>query len=109
MDADASGQAIVQKLRNSYKTWDADHFACFSKEQFEYFYPAHFAEKVEQVLAIPDRQKKREAKRELLDEVRKWLDEDDGRGRTALALSASDVIEQLKRIEAQLTGQKANE
>lgn len=102
VDADASGQAVVQKLRNSYKTWDEDHFACFSKEQFEHYYPAHFAEKVEQALAITDRQKKRDAKRELLDEVRKWLDEDEARGRAALELSAKDVIEQLQHIEAQL-------
>lgn len=102
VDADASGQEVVQKLRSTYKTWDQDHFACFSKEQFEYYYPAQFAEKVDQVLAISDRQKKREAKRELLDEVRKWLDEDEDRGRAALAVSAKDVIEQLQHIEAQL-------
>ncbi|WP_413708055.1 ATP-dependent nuclease [Ralstonia sp. Ralssp110] len=102
VDADPSGKEVVEKLRNSYKTWDAAHFDCFSKEQFEHYYPAHFAEKVDQVLAIRERQPKRVAKRELLDEVRHWLDEDEERGRTALAASAKDVIEELQRIEAQL-------
>jgi ABC-type transport system involved in cytochrome c biogenesis ATPase subunit len=102
VDADASGREVVEKLQNTYKTWDADHFGCFSKEQFEHYYPAHFAEKVDQVLAIRDRQQKRVAKRELLEEVRLWLDEDEVRGRTALAASAKDVIYELQRIEGQL-------
>ena len=102
VDADASGREVVEKLQNTYKTWDADHFGCFSKEQFEHYYPAHFAEKVDQVLAIPDRQQKRSAKRQLLEEVRLWLDEDEVRGRTALGASAKDVIDELKRIEDQL-------
>lgn len=102
VDADPSGKEVVEKLRNSYKTWDAAHFDCFTKEQFEHYYPAHFAEKVDQVLAIRERQPKRVAKRELLDEVRHWLDEDEERGRKALAASAKDVIEELQRIEAQL-------
>lgn len=102
VDADDSGKAVVDKLRNSYTTWDADHFGCFSKEQFEHYYPAHFAEKVDEVLAIRERQPKRVAKRELLEEVRLWLDEDEDRGRTALAASAKDVIDELQRIEAQL-------
>lgn len=46
--------------------------------------------------------KKREAKRQLLREVLKWLDEDEDRGRAALELSAKDVIEELRTIEAQL-------
>jgi len=102
VDADDSGKAVVEKLRNSYKTWDADHFGCFSKEQFEHYYPAPFAKEVERVLAITNRQQKRVAKRELLEKVRSWLDEDEGRGREALAVSAKDVIDELQRIEAQL-------
>ncbi|MBH9722851.1 AAA family ATPase [Burkholderia contaminans] len=102
VDADASGQAVVQKLRDRYKSWPPDHFACFSKEQFEHYYPEHFAERVEQTLAVTDRQKKREAKRDLLDDVRKWLDENDDRARAALEISAKEVIEELQRIEAAL-------
>lgn len=102
VDADASGQDVVHKLRNGYKTWPQDHFGCFSREQFEHYYPEHFADRVGGVLAISDRQKKREAKRQLLDDVRKWLDEDEERGRAALEISAKDVIEELQRIGAQL-------
>ena len=102
VDADDSGRGVVEKLRNSYKTWEPDRFGCFSQEQFELYYPAHFAEKVEQALATRDRQQKRAAKRQLLEEVRAWLDDDEERARTALAASAKDVIEELQRIEAQL-------
>jgi hypothetical protein len=102
VDADPSGQAVVQKLREGYKTWPEDHFACFSKEQFECYYPEHFAEKVASVLGMAGGQKKREAKRQLLGDVLKWLDEDEDRGRAALEISAKDVIGELRRIEAQL-------
>ncbi|WP_321954887.1 ATP-dependent nuclease [Burkholderia cenocepacia] len=104
VDADASGQAVVQKLRDRYKTWPQDHFGCFSQSQFERYYPEHFADQVTQALAVSDHQKKREAKRLLLDDVRKWLDENEERGRAALELSAKDIIEELKKIEAQLAG-----
>jgi predicted ATPase len=102
VDADKSGRDVVTKLRETYTSWPQDHFSCFSKEQFEHYYPEPFADRVTLVLSIADRQERRKAKRLLLDDVRQWLDEDEDRGRAALEHSAKDVISELQAIEAQL-------
>jgi hypothetical protein len=102
-DGDEPGEAIVRRLRERYVGWSPDRFATFSEAQFERYYPEAFRVRVEAVLAEPDRHVRREAKRQLLDDVRAWLDEDEARGKAALAASAAPVIEALQQIEVQLT------
>jgi ABC-type transport system involved in cytochrome c biogenesis ATPase subunit len=102
VDGDAAGRGIVDRLRKTYSGWEPDRFECFDREQFEDYYPAAFRKKVVAALRVANKQKRRWAKQELLSEVRAWLDEDEGRGRTALLQSAPAVIEHLRRIEAQL-------
>ncbi len=103
IDGDADGNAIVNRLRERYATWETDRFNCFSEPQFEHYYPAHFSVRVEEVLAEPDKSVRRDAKRQLLDEVRAWLDDDEDRAKTALEESAAPVITELRRIEGQLS------
>jgi hypothetical protein len=103
VDGDEVGQKIVRRLRERYPAWASDRFGTFSEAQFERYYPERFQQQHEAILAVQDRHGRREAKRELLDEVRSWLDEDQARARAALATSAASVIADLKQIEAQLT------
>lgn len=102
VDGDIAGAELVQKLKGRYTSWSPDRFAVFPNEQFERFYPTEFAERVEVVLSTQGKQPLRDAKRELLLEVVKWLDEDEVRGRKALEESASHVIKDLREIAAQL-------
>lgn len=53
---------------------------------------------------MTDKQGRRDAKRNLLNEVRAWLDADSERGKTALPTSAKEIIDDLQRIETQLLG-----
>ena len=99
VDGDASGMAVIEKLKAKYTTWDSDKFQTFEQSQFEYYYPVEFAEKIENTLAIVDRKFKKEAKNGLLTDVRAWLDEDKTRGRNALKISAKEIINHLKNIE----------
>ena len=103
VDGDEAGSTVVQKLKARYPTWDADRFACFSNARFEHYYPAEFMQRVAEVFSIGDRKELREAKRLLLEDVRFWLDEDEKRGRAALALSAQEIISDLKKIASQLS------
>lgn len=103
VDGDAPGKTIVEKLRNGYPSWKPDRFSYFTNEQFEHYYPAEFSNKTTAALAVTDKQGRRDAKRHLLEEVRAWLDTDSERGRIALLQSASEIIEDLKQIENQLT------
>jgi len=49
----------------------------------------------------------RTAKSALLSDVRAWLDEDEARARAALAVSAQEVIAELRTMEAQLFERKS--
>jgi len=102
VDGDTTGKIIVEKLRNSYLSWESDRFANFSSEQFEHYYPSEFSDKIAAALAVRDKQSRRDAKRTLLNEVRAWLDADTERGKAALLTSAKEIIDDLQRIETQL-------
>lgn len=101
VDGDEEGLRIVDRLRERYDTWEPDRFGTFPARRFEDFYPEAFRERVAALEGL-GRQELREAKRELLDDVRAWLDEDEERGKTALAASASAVIADLETISQQL-------
>jgi hypothetical protein len=102
VDGDEHGVKIVKKLRDRYLKWNPNSFNWFSKAQFEQYYPAEFDEQVTVALAQTDKQARREGKRQLLDNVRAWLDADERRGKEALGKSATEVIDNLRSIEAQL-------
>jgi hypothetical protein len=102
VDGGEPGEEIVSRLRAQYPTWSPDRFGTFSEAQFERYYPREFSPEVDAALSQRDKQAGREAKRQLLVDVRAWLDEDDTRGRAALAASAAPVIADLEQIEAYL-------
>lgn len=102
VDGDDEGRAIVGRLQRGYPTWSADRFGTFSEAAFERYYPGVFRDRVERALAEPDRQARRLAKRQLLNDVRKWVDEDRDRAEAAFEESAGPVISDLVEIERQL-------
>lgn len=101
VDGDQPGGELIEKLRGNFSDWPADRFKAFPEGQFENYYPRRFSDEVKDVLAIPDKQARRQAKRDLLNQVLKWLDEDGERGKVALSESAGEVITDLREIEAQ--------
>lgn len=101
VDGDADGRGIVERLRSRYSGWSSDRFEYFDQDQFENYYPAPFSDRAAAALALSG-QEKRNAKKALLEDLRKWLDEDEDRGRAELEGSAAPVIEHLRRIESQL-------
>jgi ABC-type transport system involved in cytochrome c biogenesis ATPase subunit len=102
VDGDTPGHAMVERLRQRYPSWTPEQFGTFSAPYFEHYYPAAFAEEIAAAAALEDRQARRTAKRQLLNDVRAWLDADRARGKAALAKSATDVIADLVQIEALL-------
>jgi len=99
VDGDEYGQQTIDRLRNKFRTWSKENFKALSKENFEEYYPDVFAEPVTKVLAIADHQEKRLAKRELLESVIDWIEEDQERAREAFEHSAEEVVSVLKEIE----------
>lgn len=103
VDGDAKGVGIVERLKRSYATWESNRFANYKESQFEKYYPKVFTKEVEAALGL-EGQKRREAKKVLLEKVRSWLDEDRSRAEAALQESAKEIIEDLKIIASQLKG-----
>jgi hypothetical protein len=64
--------------------------------------PREFRQRVDAAIGEPDKRTRRDTKRQLLEDVRAWLDEDTERGRAALAESAASVIGDLGQIADQL-------
>jgi hypothetical protein len=102
VDGDDAGRKVIEGLRKRFSSFGADAFACWSKEQFEHFYPSTFSTAVTEALKLVDRQDRRNAKRELLDKVVEWIDADQDRAQQAFAESAKPVIEHLQAIESSL-------
>jgi hypothetical protein len=105
VDGDAPGQKAVEKLKTKYPSWSSNHFRTWTEENFERYYPAKFAERVSEVLALP-RDRKRDAKKELLDDVKQWCDSNREEAQAALGESASEVIQLLKEIDLTLFGEE---
>ena len=99
VDGDEPGNRVVKKLREKFSNWESSRFESFQHENFEKYYPKEFEKDIEEVLALIDKGAKRRAKKELLDRVLTWLDEDEDRARQALTESAEEIVTFLKQIE----------
>lgn len=102
VDGDEPGCEAMSNLRSRYKTWDPNQFITLKEEDFERYYPPRFTGDADAALAIADKQKKREAKRELLDKVLTWAKEHEDEAQAEFATSAKEIIEFLRTIEAKL-------
>lgn len=104
VDAGHDEEEVIQKLKQTYipSGWDESHFQQFVQHDFERYYPACFQEQVDTVLALKDKQAKRERKQALLTEVETWIKENRQEARAAFRTSASEVIDKLRAIEKHL-------
>lgn len=102
VDGDEKGRAVIEKLRGTYSSWDPQHFRCLTQDNFESYYPACFARKINTALGMLREEGKQEEKSKLRAAVEEWLDSNGSEAREALGKSARDVIDILKEIEAAL-------
>jgi hypothetical protein len=95
---------IIESLKNSYlkNGWNDENFSQFSEHDFERYYPKRFEEKVNFILAETNKQRKREAKKALLDEIKQWICTDEKIARLEFKISAQPVIDKLKIIAKRL-------
>jgi hypothetical protein len=95
---------IIDKLKLSYMRsgWNEENFSQFTEHDFESYYPEVFQEKVATVLAMTNKKAKRKAKKELLDEVKAWIVDNEDLAKEAFEISAKPVIAKLKEIEKKI-------
>lgn len=98
VDGGDNEKKITDDLKNKYKSWKEDRIIQFAEHDFEKYYPQQFQEQVSDVLTKSDNDK-RKAKKDLLDEVKKWCRENPDLAKEEFQKSALEVINILKGIE----------
>ncbi|NOS91199.1 MAG: AAA family ATPase [Cyclobacteriaceae bacterium] len=95
---------IINKMREKYTKsgWNASNFTQFAEHDFEKYYPSDFKSKVDEVISITDKQERRKAKKQLLDEVKLWIASDEDAAKEKFKESAKVVIEKLKQINKEI-------
>lgn len=104
IDAGLEETKIMEKMRSYYvinNGWNKDNFQQFSRHDFEEYYPFQFQGKFQKI-NILKKDIKRKEKENLLNELIKWIAEDEDRAKTEFKNSASEVIEILKTIAKSL-------
>jgi len=105
IDSGPEEDMIIQKMRTKYSNsgWNATNFTQFEEHDFEKYYPKRFQEKVTSALSIEEKQARRKAKKDLLDEVIAWIKENESSAKEEFEESAKEVIEKLKMIETEIS------
>jgi predicted ATPase len=101
LDGDEAGQEAARRLREQFKTWPPDRFRNLSSGSFEAYYPRRFRGDVAALAALHDSRARSRAKGALAARVAQWAADSPEEARTELAASASEVIELLKRVQAE--------
>jgi AAA15 family ATPase/GTPase len=104
LDGGEEERTIIERMKKKYTLsgWDANNFQQLLHHDFEKYYPKIFQKKVKEVLKIEDKKIKREAKKQLLDEVLMWIQNDNERAKKAFYQSAKEIIEYLKGLNRQI-------
>lgn len=105
VDEGSNEKEIIDKFKDTYvkKGWDERHFMQFNEHDFEKYYPSVFQEEIDGILALKDKQKRRNEKKALIEKVVAWCNEDESRTKDALKESAKEVIEILQSISKDLS------
>lgn len=104
IDAGEEELGIISKMRDKYAKagWNEANFGQFSEHDFEKYYPSEFKQKVVDVLKISDKKMKRNAKKELLEEVKQWISANESLAKEKFKESAAEVIDRLKQISKEI-------
>jgi predicted ATPase len=104
IDSGEKETSIINELRERYEKagWESRNFLQFSQHNFECYYPKTFENKVTEVIAITDKSKRRNKKKELVEEVKQWANENPVQAKDEFAVSAREVIDILKNIAKQI-------
>ncbi|NHM08316.1 AAA family ATPase [Flavobacterium sp. CYK-4] len=104
IDGGENEKLILNNLQEVYGNsgWNKENFQQFSEHDFENYYPERFQEQVQNIKSEKDKQKKRMGKKQLLEEVKKWIEENEKIAKEEFKTSAKDVIQKLKTISKSL-------
>ena len=95
-------------MRSDYAKngWHQNQFLQFNESDFERYYPERFRDEVNEILNISSKQEKRTRKRELLEKVIGWIEENHDHAKDEFFKSTGEIIEILGKIQAVLVSTK---
>jgi len=104
IDGGENEKNIIETMKAKYvkSGWNETNFDQFLEHDFEKYYPEEFQERVSVILNIRDTQEKRKQKKELLNEVKEWIKDNEEEAKSKFKESAKEVIEKLKNIAKQI-------
>lgn len=104
VDSGDKEKEVIDKLKEVYASngWKQDNFSQFKEHDFEKYYPEVFQEKVSEILQTGNSMQKLEKKKELREEVERWIESDCSKAKKEFEISAKEVIDKLKEIEVEL-------
>lgn len=100
-DGDEAGNKCINNLKTKFPSWPESHFITFKRSNFEEYYPSRFKAKSAAALKLQG-DKKRVAKKALLDEVIVWALQNRELAIQEFSESAEEVIHLLNSIKIQL-------
>lgn len=103
LDNGENEKQVIDKMKDYYikHGWSPDNFSQFKEHDFERYYPKTFKKRTEEVLAIENKNEKREQKRLLLEELKNWVENNREKAKTEFSVSAVEIITLLKSIDKQ--------
>ena len=100
---------IIEEFKEKYgrSGWQPEQFGQFSEHDFESYYPSRFEGEVNTILAMPtgsrpEKKAKREKKRNLIEDVKKWCRDHKEEAMPAFEESAKEIIDILRGINDKL-------
>ena len=102
VDGGQKGKEVISKLQVKYKSWPAEHFRSFGKNDFEYYYPPRFHTEVTNALGLPNGLERQRAKNELVQQILRWTRSDPETAKKEFKSSAAEILEFLQEIAAKL-------
>jgi hypothetical protein len=102
VDGDEPGKEVIAGLREKFPRYEEDAFGTFNEGNFELYYPIRFDEDVRRVLAIQNKDIRREKKEFLLKEVLRWTRQNKSIAVADWEASAKEPIDVLRQIDRKL-------
>jgi len=108
IDSGVEEEKIISRMRSDYAKngWHQNQFLQFNESDFERYYPERFRDEVNEILNISSKQEKRTRKRELLEKVIGWIEENHDHAKDEFFKSTGEIIEILGKIQAVLVSTK---
>ncbi len=116
IDGDEPGKELREKFIEKYtgrisSIWSEENFILLNESDFEHYYPPKFADKIEEIQVIENKtrlnskeksKQKQPIKKQLVNEIKKWKEEDEQGAKQEFKESAKHVIDLLKKIEKEI-------